>query len=264
MTTLLSPTTTTTTDVVAIARQAADRLRPSASAHDVSGEISPSAFDMLRGLGITSALVPSDHGGGGVTHREMGVILRELGRADPAVAVTLSMHSQVVAAHVWRHHHGMDASAAFGRVVDGAILVRTGASDWVGSNGTARKVDGGYQVSARKSPASGCEIGDVLVTSIRWQDGPDGPSVLHCAVPLNADGASIEKTWDTLGLRATGSHTVVLDDVFVPDAAVALVRPADQWHPMWNTVIGAAMPLIMAAYVGIADAAVEAALGAVR
>ena len=46
-------------------------------------------------------------------------------------------------------------------------------------------------------------------------------------------------------MRATGSHTVVLDDVFVPDAAVALIRPADVWHPVWNTVVTAAMPLIM-------------------
>jgi alkylation response protein AidB-like acyl-CoA dehydrogenase len=49
---------------------------------------------------------------------------------------------------------------------------------------------------------------------------------------------------------------VVLDDVFVPDAAVSLARPADAWHPIWNSVLGAAMPLIMAAYVGIADEAV--------
>ena len=55
---------------------------------------------------------------------------------------------------------------------------------------------------------------------------------------------------------------MVLDDVFVPDAAVSLTRPADRWHPIWNIVIGSAMPLIMSAYVGIADAAVEAALAA--
>ena len=70
---------------------------------------------------------------------------------------------------------------------------------------------------------------------------------------------SIEQTWDTLGMRATGSHTVVLDDVFVPDAAVSLVRPAETWHPVWNAVLGSAMPLIMAAYVGVADVAVTVA-----
>lgn len=176
------------------------------------------------------------------------------------MAVTLSMHSHLVAAQVWRHHHGQDASAVFAKVVDGAFLVSTGASDWVGSNGVSRRVEGGYRVTARKSPASGCEVGDVLVTSFRWDDGPDGPAVVHCSVPFTADGISIERTWDTLGLRATGSHTVVLDDVFIPDAAVALVRPADVWPPVWNTVIGAALPLIMSAYVGIADAAVETSL----
>lgn len=110
-------------------------------------------------------------------------------------------------------------------------------------------------MSARKSPASGCEAGHILVTSIRWDEAPDGPKVLHCAVPIGAEGVRIERTWDTLGLRATGSHTVVLDEVFVPDAAVSLIRPADQWHPVWNVVMGAAMPLILSAYLGIADVA---------
>lgn len=61
-------------------------------------------------------------------------------------------------------------------------------------------------------------------------------------------------------MRATGSHTVVLDDVFVPDGAVSLVRPADVWHPIWNVVMGAAMPLIMAVYVGVAEEAVARAV----
>ncbi len=193
----------------------------------------------------------------------MADALRAIARHDPSTAVALSMHTHLVAFQVWRHHHGMDAEPIFRKVVDGpAVLVSTGASDWVGSNGTALKVDGGYRISGRKANASGCEVGNVLVTSIRWDDAPDGPSVLHCAVPLNADGVHIEFTWDTLGLRATGSHTVVLDDVFVPDAAISLVRPADVWHPVWNAIMGAAMPLIASAYLGIADAAVDAAVRA--
>ena len=84
--------------------------------------------------------------------------------------------------------------------------------------------------------------------------------MIHFGIPLTAEGVRIERTWDTLGLRATGSHTVVLHDVFVPDAAVSLTRSATEWHPVWDTVLGAALPLIMAAYVGIADAAVDAAV----
>ncbi len=227
---------------------------------DRTGEIAVTAFESLRTRGITGALVPVEFGGGGASHADMGEMLRVIGTYDPATAVTLSMHSHVIAMQVWRHNHGMDASGIFRKVIDDdAVLVSTGGSDWLSSNGSARRVEGGYRITARKSPASGCEVGTLLATSIRWDDAPEGPQVLHCVVPCSAEGVSIDLTWDTLGLRATGSHTVVLDDVFVSDAAVSLTRPADRWHPIWNTIVGAAIPLIMSAYVGIANAAVASA-----
>jgi len=252
------PEHSTPIDWTAVAHTIGRSLRSTVADHDRTGELSFAAFDQLRVDGVTAALVPAEFGGGGVDHATMGAILRTLGSYDGPTAVTLSMHSHIVATQVWRHHHGLDAEKVFRAVVDKrALLISTGASDWVGSNGTARKVDGGYRVSARKAPASGCEAGDIVSTSIRWDDAADGPQVIHCSIPTTADGVSIEQTWDTLGMRATGSHTVVFDDVFVPDAAVALIRPADRWHPLWNTIVTAAMPLIMSAYLGIADAAVD-------
>ncbi len=248
------------TDWVALARTIGIGLAPDVADLDRSGSLSVAAFERLRSSGATAALVPAERGGGGASHAQFGAFLRELGRHDPATAVTLSMHSHLVATQVWRHHHGLDADAVFHKVVeDRAVLISTGASDWVASSGEAVRVDGGYRITARKGPASGCEVGDVLVTTVRWNDAPGGPQVIHCSVPLAADGIRIEKTWNTFGMRATGSHTVVIDDVFVPDAAVALVRSADVWHPIWNAVLGSAMPLIMSAYVGVADAAVELA-----
>lgn len=249
----------TTTDWTAVAAQLGASLEAGAQENDRSGQISANAFQELRASGVTAALVPTEFGGGGVSHAEMGDILRTLGRHDPATAVTLSMHSHLVALQVWRQKRGIDSEKVLRAVGGGAILISTGASDWIPSNGTATKVDGGYRVSARKGPASGCEVGQVLVTSIRWQDAPDGPQVIHCSVPMSAEGVSIDLTWDTMGMRATGSHTVVLDNVFVPDAAVSLIRPADKWHPLWNAVVGAALPLILSAYLGAADTAVRLA-----
>ena len=88
-------------------------------------------------------------------------------------------------------------------------------------------------MSGRKTPASGAPAGAIVVTSTRWEDAPDGPQVVHLSVPFSAEGVRLEETWDAMGMRGTGSHTVVLDDVFVPDAAVPLVRPAGEWHPVW-------------------------------
>ena len=261
MTITLEPQTIpVSTDWSAVADEIGAVLARTAARYDRMGDINAAAFAKLRESGLTSAIVPVEFGGGGASHAELGAALRTLARHDPSTAVTLAMHTHVVATQVWRHNHGMDAEKILRKVVDErAILVTSGASDWTGSSGEATRVDGGYRVSARKTPVSGCEVGDVLVTSIRWSGGPDGAQVLHCSVPMRAEGVSIDRTWDTVGLRATGSHTVVLDNVFVPDAAVSLQRPADQWHPIWNIVLGAAMPLIMAAYLGIADAAVDAA-----
>ena len=60
-------------------------------------------------------------------------------------------------------------------------------------------------------------------------------------------------------MRATGSHTIILDNVFVPDDAVALRRPCGRFHPAWNVILTVAMPLIMSVYAGVAEAA--AAIG---
>jgi acyl-CoA dehydrogenase len=109
-------------------------------------------------------------------------------------------------------------------------------------------------------PASGAPAGGIVVTSARWEDHPDGPHVVHMSIPFAAEGVRIEETWDAMGMRGTGSHTVVLEDVFVPEAAVPLVRPAGQWHPVWATVLGCALPLIMAVYVGVAEAGCARAL----
>lgn len=242
---------------IALARDLAPRLAENAERHDREGTFVDDGFELLREHRLMSLLVPSELGGGGASHAEACAVLAELGKACPATALSYSMHSHLIAAQVWRHHRGLPAPV-LERVADEQLcLISTGASDWLESSGSAHQVDGGFRVNARKMPASGCPAGDVLVTSIRWEDGPDGPQVIHCSVPFSAEGVSIEQTWDTMGMRGTGSHTVILDDVFVPEATVALIRPADAWHPVWSTVVGAAMPLIMACYVGVAEAAVE-------
>ena len=60
-------------------------------------------------------------------------------------------------------------------------------------------------------------------------------------------------------MRATGSHTIVLDNVFVPEDAVALRRPRGQFHPAWNVILTVAMPLIMSVYAGVAETAASIA-----
>ncbi|QIS11993.1 acyl-CoA dehydrogenase family protein [Nocardia arthritidis] len=246
-------------DRIGLARRIAATFRRGVAQRDRSGEISVAAFDLLRATGLTAALVPAEFGGGAATHREMGAILREIGAHDPSTAVAFARHCQLVATQVWRHRHGLDARALFEKVVDGAILVGTYAADWVESNGRAERDAGGYRVSARKERVGGCEVGSILVTSIRHGDAPGGPEVLHCSIPLGSTGMRIEKTGDAVGLRASGGHTVVLDEVYVPDSAIESARPAGEWPALLNVVVGSGTPLVLSAYLGIADSAIDLA-----
>ncbi len=247
-----------------IARQVAAAAREHSAEHDRVGDFVTDEMSLVRRSGLVSMLVPEQFGGGGATYAETCAALALLAQGCPATALTLSMHTHLVAAQVWRHKHDLPAPVLQRVGRDQVLLVSTGAADWVSSNGTARPVDGGFRVSARKTPSSGAPVGDIVVSSARWDDGPDGPQVIHFAVPFATEGVSIDATWDTMGMRATGSHTVVLNDVFIPEAAVSLTRPADRWHPVWNTIMGAAMPLIMSVYVGIAEAASDLAIELAR
>jgi len=53
-------------------------------------------------------------------------------------------------------------------------------------------------------------------------------------------------------MRATGSNTVVLDEVFVADDAIMLRRPRGRFHPAWNVILTFALPLMMSVYAGVA------------
>jgi alkylation response protein AidB-like acyl-CoA dehydrogenase len=65
-------------------------------------------------------------------------------------------------------------------------------------------------------------------------------------------------------MRGTGSHDLLLEDVFVPDAAISGRRPQGKWHPLFHAISMIAFPLIYAAYVGVADGARARAIAAAR
>jgi alkylation response protein AidB-like acyl-CoA dehydrogenase len=176
------------------------------------------------------------------------------------------MHTHQVAAAAWRwKHQKAPVEGLLRRVAaEQIVLLSSGGSDWLHGSGTATPVDGGYRVDARKIFASGAPAADLFLTTAVHDDAPAGPTVLHIGVPMRSPGVRVLSTWRTLGMRGTGSHDVVLDGVFVPDAAVALRRPRGRWHPAVHLAAMIAIPLIYAVYVGIAAAARDLALERAR
>jgi alkylation response protein AidB-like acyl-CoA dehydrogenase len=244
------------TDWAAVARRLGPSFAARATQYDADDVFVADNNRELKQGKLFSAGVPAELGGGGASHAELCALLRELARHCGSTALALSMHTHLLAATVWRWRQGQPVEPLLRRIAnDEIVLISTGASDWLESSGTAEKADGGYRVTARKIFCSGCPMGDLLITSAVYHDPKDGPTVLHFQVPFTAEGVKIMDNWRTMGMRATGSHDVVLEGVLIPETAVALRRPRGEWHPFFNVSVTVAMPLIMSVYVGVAEAA---------
>ncbi len=247
-------------DLVELVKVLGPQFARSAAERDAGDIFVAENYDVLKEHRVFSALVPEELGGGGARHSAMCAFLRELAHYCPSTALALAMHQHLVAAAVYNHAHGRLGRKLLEQVATAeTVLVSTGANDWLGSNGLAVRADGGFLVSARKPFASGSPKGGMLVTSAPFEDPDEGWQVLHFPVPFSASGVSLADDWRTLGMRATGSHTVILDKVFVSDDAIVLRRPRGGFHAAWNVILIAAMPLIMSAYAGVAE--VAAAIG---
>lgn len=222
-------------------------------------------YRLLKQHRFFSMMVPVEFGGAGLSYEESCSVIRSLARYCASTALALSMHQHLVAANVWKYRNGKGGQEVLMKIgKDQLILVSTGAKDWLDSSGEMEKVRGGYLFSAHKNFASQSVVGDLLVTSGPYLDPELGPQVLHFGIPFQTEGVSLLDDWDTLGMRATGSQTVKLDKVFIPESAIKLRRAQGEYHPVWNIVLGVAMPLIMSVYVGIAEQASEIALNSIR
>ena len=233
------------------------RFAVGADERDANDTFVADHYPIMKEAGLVSALVPEEFGGGGATYTDVAAMLRRLSYHDSSTALALSMHQHLVAAQVFNHKNGRPAPLLPRVGADKIVLVSTGARDWLESNGTVEKVEGGFRVTARKSFASGCPAGAVVVTSAPYDHPDEGPQVLHFGVPFSAEGVSLHDDWKTHGMRATGSQTVVMDSVFVPEASISLTRPRAGFAPIFNVVAGVAMPFITGVYVGVAEKAVE-------
>jgi alkylation response protein AidB-like acyl-CoA dehydrogenase len=213
-------------------------------------------FAELKERGVLAAGVPTEIGGGGASYPELCEMLRVLGRYCGSTALTLSMHTHPLATNVWRWRRDpAPFERLLRRVADERLqLVTSGASDWLDGTGVAVRVEGGWRITARKIFASGSPVGDLLMTTaVDATSGPE-PLVLHFALPLAAAGVTVLDNWRTLGMRGTGSHDVVIDNVHVPEAAIAMRRPPGRWVPQFQLMQMIALPLVLACYLGVAEA----------
>ena len=232
---------------------------------DRTGDYVGANIKALRERGFFELGVPAELGGAGLSRAELSEMLRELAHFCGSTALAFAMHTHGTAAAAWRwKHQKAPMDGLLKRIATERIqLLSSGGSDWLAGSGQAVKVDGGYRVDARKIFASGAPSANLFMTGA-IEETPDGATVLQFGVPMTAEGVSVDANWDTLGMRGTASHDVVLDNVFVPDAAVGVRRASGAWHPLMHIISMVAIPLVYSVYAGIAESARDIAVAAAK
>jgi alkylation response protein AidB-like acyl-CoA dehydrogenase len=249
-----------------LATKLRDELEPTAAEIDRDGVLPIERYARLHELGYLRALVPTDLGGLGADLADFVAAQRELAWACGSTALAVNMHHFQVggAAEGW-YASGANEAALRRVVDDGIVLASTGAEAIVAGawdTPTTAVADGDtYVLNGRKFFCSQADVMDVVRVNAR---APEGGDVLVFAVPARAPGVEVVPTWDTLGMRATVSHDVVLRDVRVPASALGARLSADgpAWDPQFARVIRWFLAGVSGVYTGIADRARDAAYAA--
>jgi alkylation response protein AidB-like acyl-CoA dehydrogenase len=177
----------------------------------------------------------------------------EIARGDASAGwcVSIAITSSLLAAYL--PAEGRD------ELFDGGRGVASGV--WA-PRGTARPVDGGLIVSGRWAFCSGISHAQILFAGCMVEGEPSAPGERPrpSIVALRKRDLEIVDTWHTLGLRGTGSHDAVADEVFVPSAHVLSLFEAPVIdRPLYRFPIFGFFALsIAAAALGNARAALDA------
>ncbi len=214
-------------------RLLAEVFKERAAHHDETREFPVQNFQEIRQSGLLSLMVPKEFGGLGADFLTYTKAIEQLAIGDASTALTFNMHN--IAAGTLAE---ADVGALTGRradvlrnfrewafdeiVVNRKLFASANSEPGIGAhfsklNSRYTPVEGGFKVSGVKSFVSMAGHADYYVTAAR-KEGSDGrfPDLSFFVIDADSPGIRIEEIWNTLGMRATCTNMMHLDDVFVP------------------------------------------------
>jgi alkylation response protein AidB-like acyl-CoA dehydrogenase len=241
---------------------AADFATRSAT-HDREASHPIENYERLRDEGFLALTIHKEWGGHGASLLNHTVAYEELGAGCPSTALAFNMHASVVMPILESTEVTIDAKRRLADlVVHEKKLIAGNFSEPVTTSligarplkTRARRVDGGYRVTGRKMFASMLEAGDLVMVGASIE-GASPLAGLVFLLPRVAEGRRVEANWDVLGMRATRSDSLILEDCWVPDSAV-IYRSDDMTALRQNNLHwfwGSYTPV----YLGVAQAAYD-------
>jgi alkylation response protein AidB-like acyl-CoA dehydrogenase len=263
--------------LIALAEQLGEELALRAAKHDADASYPFEGIERLRRARYFVAPIPAEHGGLGVDSvHDVVVAASRLARADASVAIGVNMHFAAVLNIVrrWRVAVGSGnerRAAAFAgsmrEIATSDVIMAAAISepgqDITRPGTTAVRTERGWVVHGHKVFCTMSPAATALYTSVRFE-GDDGVELYgYAMIPAATPGVVIHDDWDAMGMRASGSHSVTLDAVELPDSALRGGFPVGEPVPYMERNLYAGV-LHASASLGIAEAAHAEALARCR
>jgi 3-hydroxy-9,10-secoandrosta-1,3,5(10)-triene-9,17-dione monooxygenase len=181
-------------------------FRERAAAAEKARTLPRQSVDALLAAGITRILIPPLFGGYGLGLDTWFEVVREISKADAS-------HGWCASLMIHHPHYLSQFPEPAQRTVwaDGLDVAIAGS---IQPAGRVTAVEGGYRVSGEFAFASGVNHSRWVIVGCLVETAAGKAATFFLIRPNNF---SIKDTWHTTAMRATGSNTIVCDDVYVPD-----------------------------------------------
>lgn len=225
------------------------RERACTGEFDNQAYVSQDIIDKLKQIGVYRALVPKRFGGNEWSPKQFCELIEQLSKADGSVG--------------WVASFGM-SPAYLGSLPEATLeQLYKDSPDIVFAGGIfppqpAEITDAGVVVSGRWKFSSGCMGADIVGVGISPQKDNEAQGLPRMAV-MPANKAEIDMTWDTVGLKGTGSHDLVVKDVLVAkEWTFVRGEPSKLPEPFFKyPSLSLATQVLTVVGIGVAAAAIE-------
>lgn len=183
----------------------------------------------LGDLGVLGMTIPERDGGLGASTVAFALVLEELAAAWPSLAVGVAVNSGIVAGSITKYAAPEQRKRWLPLLMDGnglgafALTEPSAGSDAASLKSSAVKDGKGWRITGRKQFITSARYAPLFIVLARvGQPEPDRPhaGITAFIVPNNTNGLSVGRGETKMGLKASDTSAIVLDDARVGDDAV--------------------------------------------
>jgi len=239
-------------------------IAPKAAQWDEDQHFPRDLFSKLGELGLLGVVVPDEFGGAGLGYVEYVAILEEVGAADGAIGLSVAAHNSLCTNHLLLF--GSDElrreylpKLASGEWIGAWGLTESEAGSDAGGTRTTAVLDGDeWVLNGSKTFITHASVGNAAVLVARTSAEGSHHGISAFFVPFDRPGIEPGKKENKLGMRASDTSSLVLEDCRIP--ASYLLGGEGEGFVQAMKVLDGGRISIAALSVGIARGALDASL----